>query len=64
MDSILRQTLYQELKKEKFENESSHVQLKFTMQFEIEDQSIQSFSLCERCYIIINQHKSKIKLHF
>jgi hypothetical protein len=61
MDRLLRQSLYQELKKETFESESSHVKLTFTMSFEIEDQSTQSFTLCETCFVIFNQHKSKNK---
>jgi hypothetical protein len=64
MDSILRQSLYQELKNKTFENENSKVKLVFTVQFEIEDESIKSFTLCERCFVTFNQHKSKNKLSF
>jgi hypothetical protein len=62
MDNLLRQSLYQELKNKKFDNEHAQVKLLFTVQFEIEDQSIQSFTLCENCFVLFNQHKSKNEL--
>jgi hypothetical protein len=64
IDRILKQDLYQQLKKRTFKSESCHVKLDFVMQFEVEDNSIQSFSLCENCFVHFNHHKSKINLRF
>jgi hypothetical protein len=62
MDRVLKQALYHQLKDKIFATESSHVKLDFTLQLEVEDRSMKSFSLCESCFVKINEHKSKFKL--
>jgi hypothetical protein len=62
MDRVLKQALYHQMKDKVFETKSDHVALDFTMQFEVEDGSMQSFSLCESCFVIFNEHKSKNKI--
>lgn len=63
-ESILKQSLYSKLKEHKFENESSHVKLEFSVNFVSDDKGSQFCTLCESCYVKFNDLICKYQLHY
>lgn len=59
-DKIMKQALYSKLKNTSFDNQKAHVKIEFEHNFVLDDAgNSKSFTLCESCYVIFNDHRCK-----
>ena len=61
-DKVMKETLYHKLCEKSIETVKGHIRLEFTVTFESDDylaSKKQNYTLCESCYVILNNHRSK-----